>query len=271
MRLKHNKKRNTAFLFEVLSREYVKAIIKKSTAKQNIIKDLIKEHFCKPSVLNEELSLYREIIESKNLDETEATEILEEAKKRYEVLDKKNIFHKQNKLIKEMNYKLTQYVFANFVPNYKNLATIYNIFNNKTSIKEKILLEQKLIDNLTTRTESSDIEHVDNLTYKTFVKKFNEKYADLPNEQKELLTNYISSYADNSLGLKSYLNEQIGDLKSELEKHKVSVVFESEDMQEKYDQLIIKLESYRDSVIDHNMVSEVLKIQEVVRELRDVV
>ena len=271
MRLKHNKKRNTAFLFEALSREYVKAIIKKSPAKQNIIKDLIKEHFCKPSVLNEELSLYREILDFKDLNKQDATRILEEAKKRYETLDKKDIFHKQNKLIKEINYKLTQDVFANFVPNYKNLATIYNIFNNKTSIKEKMLLEEKLVENLTAKIEESGIEHVDNLTYKTFVKKFNEKYADLPNEQKELLTNYIASFADNSLELKNHLNEQIGDLKDELKKHKVDAVFESEDMQDKYNQLLNKLESYKDTEIDHNMVSEVLKIQEVVRELRDVV
>ena len=270
MRLKHNKKRNTAFLFEVLSREYVKAIIKKSLSKQNIIKDLIKEHFCKPSVLNEELSLYREIVESKNLNEEEAISILEEAKERYKTLNKKDIFHKQNVLIKEMNYRLTQDVFTNFVPNYKNLATIYNIFNNKTSIKEKMLLEQRLIENLISKKEEG-IQHVDNLTYKTFVKKFNEKYTDLPNEQKELLTNYIASFADNSLNLKNYLNEQIGDLKDELKKHKVNSAFESEDMKEKYDQLLTKLESYKDSEIDYIMVSEVLKIQEVVRELKDVV
>ena len=164
MRLKHNKKRNTAFLFETLSREYVKAIIKKSPAKQDIIRDIIKENFCKPSLLNEELSLYREILESQGLDEKEAVSILEEAKKRYDSLDKKKIFHEQNKLIKEMNYKLSQDVFTNFVPNYKNLATIYNIFNNKTSIKEKVLLEQKLIENLTSKQEGEQIKHIDNLT-----------------------------------------------------------------------------------------------------------
>ena len=257
-------------MFETLSREYVKAIIKKSPAKQDTIKDIIKEHFCKPSLLNEELSLYREILESQNLSETEASSVLEEAKKRYEFLDKKRIFHEQNKLIKEINYKLSQDVFSNFVPNYKNLATIYNIFNNKTSIKEKILLEQKLIENLTSKEEGEQIKHVDNLTYKTFVNKFNEKYADLPKKQKDLLTVYIASFADNSLELKYHLNEQIGDLKEELENQKDNTAFESDQMKEKYDELIIKLDSYKDTEIDIKMVSEVLKIQEVVKELQDV-
>tara|TARA_Y100000592_G_scaffold100491_1_gene180790 strand:- start:4355 stop:5170 length:816 start_codon:yes stop_codon:yes gene_type:complete len=270
MRLKHNKKRNTAFLFETLSREYVKAIIKKSPGKQDTIKDIIKENFCKPSVLNEELSLYREILESQGLEQDEATAVLEEAKRRYDSLNKKQIFHEQNKLIKEINYKLSQDVFTNFVPNYKNLATIYNIFNNKTSIKEKVLLEQKLIESLTSKEQGDNIKHVDNLTYKTFVNKFNEKYGDLPKEQKELLTVYIASFADNSLELKHHLNEQISDLKVSLRDQKDNSVFESDQMKEKYDELIVKLDSYKNAEIDISMVSEVLKIQEVVRELQDV-
>lgn len=59
------------------------------------------------------------------------------------------------------------------------------------------------------------MQHIDNLTYKTFVNKFNETYdKTLRAEQKELLTNYIVSFSDNGVGLKSYLNEEIGRLKN---------------------------------------------------------
>ncbi len=37
-------------------------------------------------------------------------------------------------------------VFNNFVPNYKTLATIAQIFSNKTSPKNKIILENQIID-----------------------------------------------------------------------------------------------------------------------------
>ena len=51
MRLKHNKKRNTAFVYEALIRELTKSIIKKHKNKQNVIVSIIKEHFSKGSVL----------------------------------------------------------------------------------------------------------------------------------------------------------------------------------------------------------------------------
>ena len=43
MKMKHNKKRNTAFLFEALTREYVKAVVKKNSARQRLVKKIIKE------------------------------------------------------------------------------------------------------------------------------------------------------------------------------------------------------------------------------------
>ena len=140
--------------------------------------------------------------------------MLQEAKVRYGNLDSQQIFKSQNKLIKEVNYTLTSSVFGNFVPNYKNLATVHAIFNDKTSIKEKMLLEQKIVDSLISETDEDKI-HIDNLTYKTFVESFNKKYSDLPENQKQLLTNYIASFSDNSLGLKVYMSEQVAELKEE--------------------------------------------------------
>ena len=267
MRLKHNKKRNTAFLFEALTREYVKSVIKKNNARQTLVKNIIKEHFSKGKVLNDELSVYREVLESTGLDNESATRLIAEAKSRYGSLNSQEIFKCQNKLIKEINYKLSAEVFNNFVPNYKSLATVYNIFNNKTSIKEKILLEQKVIETLTLQEDKETKDHIDNLTYKTFVKSFNNKYADLTESQKDLLTNYIASFSDNSLGLKVYLSEQVEELKSKLALFGDSDLLDNDELQKKYSDTIVKLESYKNKEIDDIMVEEVLRIQELVKEL----
>ncbi len=62
------------------------------------------------------------------------------------------------------------------------------------------------------------MKHIDNLTYKTFVNKFNKTYEKtLRKEQKDFLTNYIVSFSDNGLGLKSFLNEEISRLKKEID------------------------------------------------------
>jgi len=269
MRLKHNKKRNTAFLFEALTREYVKAVVKKNSARQTLVRKIMKQHFSKGSTLNEELAIYREVLESKNLDKETAKVLLSEAKNRYGSLQKQEVFSSQNKLIKEINYTLSSEVFSNFVPNYKNLATIYNIFNDKTSIKEKMLLEGKMLESLTVSNSEDDKKHIDNLTYRTFVESFNKKYSELPENQKQLLTNYIASFSDNSLSLKVYLNDQVSELRIKLEDLGTSAIFESEDLKTKYDGIMSKLNSYKNQEIDDTMIMEVLKIQGLVQELEN--
>ena len=58
---------------------------------------------------------------------------------------------------------------------------------------------------------------MDNLVYKTFANKFNKEYSTgLIKEQKELLAKFISSFSNNGLDLKFYLNEEIGRLKKEV-------------------------------------------------------
>ena len=53
MKFKHNKKRNTAFIFEALIKEMVKAVMDKDLQKKEMIASLIKESFNKNSVLGQ--------------------------------------------------------------------------------------------------------------------------------------------------------------------------------------------------------------------------
>ena len=63
------------------------------------------------------------------------------------------------------------------------------------------------------------MKSVDNIVYKSFVSKFNEEYSSvLPSEQKELLGKYVSSFADNGIEFKVYMNEEIGRLKERVMK-----------------------------------------------------
>ena len=49
--MKHNKKRNTAFLFESITRELTKSIIQKDKEKKNKILVVLKEFFAKDKIL----------------------------------------------------------------------------------------------------------------------------------------------------------------------------------------------------------------------------
>ena len=55
--MKHNKKRNTAFIYETLTRELTKAIVDKNSDRKETVLAIIKEGFSGDSTLAKELSL----------------------------------------------------------------------------------------------------------------------------------------------------------------------------------------------------------------------
>jgi len=103
------------------------------------------------------------------------------------------------------------------------------------------------------------------------VKKFNKEYDNnLLKEQKELLNKFISSFSDNGLELKLYLNEEVGRLKTVLKKSLLIEEFVAdEDMQKKAKDVISVLESYKDTKPDKDMVQQVVKIQGLVQEIHN--
>ena len=110
---------------------------------------------------------------------------------------------------------------------------------------------------------------VDNLVYRTFVKKFNDKYGDhLLEEQKELISKYISSFADNGMQLKIYLNEEIGRLKNKMRTSlEAKELREDSEMLEKAKKVQTILENSRERALDASFVEEVAKIQALVKEI----
>ena len=111
----------------------------------------------------------------------------------------------------------------------------------------------------------TEMKHLDNLEYKTFVNKFNNAYErTLRKEQKDLLTNYIVSFSDNGLGLKSFLNEEIGRLKSAVEQQIVEGSNTSNN--ENFKKVRVKLEKYSQTPINQQMVEEIFYIQDLIAE-----
>jgi len=269
-KLKHNKKRNTAFLFEALVKELTKASIASDTDQRVAISKVLKKHFKKSGILFQELDLYRSVNEARDTDRITAERILLEAKRMYSTLSNDDIFSAQSALVDDINKEVGDSTYANFVPNYKNLATLSQIFSDGIRMKDRVLLENKIICNMIKDNERPDqMHHISNLTYKTFTNKFNESYSDeLHEEQKDLLSKYILSFVDNGLELKTYLNEEIGRLKEEVSASKEAEEINSDDnMIQSTDKVVEMLESFAQEVVDEEQIRKILKIQDLVREV----
>lgn len=270
MKIKHNKKRNTAFVFESLMREATAAILKRDDKRKNTVLEIVKRHFKPNSELKKHFQCYKSLYENQDIDRQTSEKILREAKIAMRLIDPDGLFREQSALIGDINKDLTPAVFGNFVPNYKTLATIDQIFSDKTSPKSRVMLEGVIVDNMVKSPISENPDStIDDLTVRFFTDKFNEKYTGtLAEEQKQLLSYYITSFTDNAVGLKSFLNEEIARLKGTLERSTSDDIFTVDaEMTRKANQIVEKLDSFKKTEINDNVLLTVLKTQELVKEL----
>ena len=270
MKIKHNKKRNTAFVYEALVKEATVAILKNDSERRDRAIKIIKKHFKPGSVLRKDLDCYRSLYENQDLDRAIAEKILREVKLQKRFIDPSGLFKQQTKLIHDVNKEASPSVFGNFVPNYKSLATIMQIFSDKISPKNQVILENEIIQRMAVKSEKAgSSEQIDGLVYRTFAAKFNKKYDnELLKEQKELLTYYISSFADNALELKMFLNDEIPRLKEQLEKaKKLDDIKEDAEMFNKTQSVIERLNSFVKEDVNENVLLTIMKTQELVKEI----
>jgi hypothetical protein len=271
MKLKHNKKRNTAFLYEVLVRNLTKAILRQENDLKQKLINLTKEHFKPGTEMKKELDIYNSLSETGNLHPFIAEKMVFEAKRLHEALDREEIFAEQSKLINKVNKLITKDAFNVFIPNYKSLASIYQIFDKNVSLKTKIIMEGKVIKNLIGGEKNIEkkMPPIDNLVFKSFIKKFNSKYdKELCENQKALLNKYILSFVDNSTDLKVFLNEEIARLKKEIEETLLrEEVLVDEGLRDKISKVKDIINGYKNVDIDEQFIEQVLKIQSLVREI----
>jgi hypothetical protein len=271
-KFRHNKKRNTAFLFEALVKELTKAVVHGESNKQKTISGIIKEHFNKKTLLNQELSLYKQLYETKQFPKEIGEKLINQIKAERDKLNETEVFSEQSKLIAKINKAVGFQVYDNFVPSYKTLATISQIFNRQIETKQKILLEQELLGHITGAAPEKKLvlERTDAFTFRRFVERFNTEYNDkLLSEQKELLNRFINNTED-GVDLKVYLNEEIDRLKGELKAiFNTDLLKENSELANKVKLVNETLTKLKIQNIDEELIKRVMYIQQFVSEVKN--
>ena len=271
---KHNKKRNTAFIYEALVREVVKQSIANNKEKRNLAISLLKEFFNKNTLLYKDLQLYKSILETKDVKEKIAFKILLEAKNVKGNINKKVLFTEQSKIIKKINKQLSPEVFMNYVPTYKYLASIGMFFGDNLNPKQKVLLEEKILENMTLAKNKINIKEkksVDNLVVKSFVKRFNDTYKkSLLKEQKELINHFINSAdPERKAEFQLYVDREIERLKNVLNKNKtLTEVAKDTNIKAKFSQVLSFLETTSKQKINESFILKIAQIQELAKEIQ---
>ena len=275
-RNKHNKKRNTAFLYEALLKEVTKAIISGDKEAKRTAISILKESFAPKTILSEELELYKTLLETKEVDNLVAEKIVFQVRQARNDINEGDIVEAQNRLISRVNKELSSSVYSNFVPNYKNIATISQLFSTdegNANIKSGVLLEQKVVSSMMEGLSTPDapkMKPIDNLVFKSFVSKYNKEYSSgILNEQKELLNRYILSFSDNGVDVNIYLNEELGRLHGVLTDALTSAEIKTDaTMVESTKRVISMIDGFRKTPVDKDLIEDVLKIQNLVSEIQ---
>jgi len=228
--IKHSKYKNTGILFELLVRQATADLMSNKDPKAVKI---FKKYFT-DTELGKEYSLYNTIAGTPKLTESKAEiligTIVEQAKK----LDRVKLDKEKYNLIREIkkHYDLDDFFKAK-IDNYKIHACVFTLIESQLSKKfsdtkqivtnKLTLLEHITKESLTERKVASKVveeflkedKEVRILAYKILVEKFNEKYASLSGEQKDLLKEYINNVSDTKK-LRTYLNTKLLEVKTEL-------------------------------------------------------
>jgi len=281
MKIKHSKYKNTGILFELLVRQATADTLK-GTDSPAI--DLIKKYFVK-SELGREYKLYESVIKSKVLNEGRANVVISTILETSQKLNRTSLRKQKYNLIAEIKnqYDLDSF-FGTKIKNYKELASLYTLiegFNIKDITDTDQLVDNKvtLLEYLTKQNVIAEEVKEDVLkefqtydkdlrilTYQVLLEKFNSKYQDLSNDQKQVLKEFINA-VDSTPGLRNFYNTKIAELQKALNTEAKSITDKATQVKvQEISKLLTELDK-NDRVSNNNLV-DLLQYYELIKEIK---
>lgn len=278
MKIKHSKYKNTGILFELLTRQITSDTI---SGGNNKALSILKKYFNTQSELLKEYKIYNTLSTKLYKEENKATILIDTLLEAHSRLNRSLLRCEKYNLIKELKstYDLNDFFKAK-ITDYKTMATIYNLIENKTAaplsiVNSKVDLIEHLTRSPKTTKKNVVIENYNNedkdtrlLTQKILLEKFNEKYSGLGENQKVLLQEYVNAVS-NSPALKTYINSEIKEVKKQLTQYSNKVTDEVVKIKINEAKNMIKPLCKKASVHDDN-VSNLLNYYELVNELKSI-
>ena len=278
MKIKHSKYKNTGILFELLTRQITSDTI---SGGNNKALSILKKYFNSKSELLKEYKIYNALSTKSYSDENKATILVNTLVEAHTKLNRSQLRREKYNLIKELKstYDLNDFFKAK-ITNYKTMASIYNLTENKDAtplsiVDSKVQLiehitkpSEKVKKNVVMETYNHEDKNTRLLTQKILLEKFNDKYKGLGENQKILLQEYVNSVS-NSPSLKTYINSEIKEVKKQLTQYANTVTDQVVKIKINEAQNLIKPLCKKSSVHDDN-VSNLLNYYELVNELKSI-
>jgi len=274
-KIKHSKFKNTAMLFELLTRQITSDII---SSNESIAIQILKKYFNRHTELIKEYKLYKTLCDERLKSENKAGMLIDAALRARRGLNKKKLSEEKYQLIKTIkeNFDIDAF-FQTKVQNYKLLASIYQVFENNEFdnpiefTKYRITILENITSNNKEKLISDDLSIVNEpkeirlLAYSYLVEKFNKKYGDLSESQKVLLREYMGNVS-NTNNLKSLLQTEAICIKKIFAKNINKVKDKS--LKIKLTEVINLLDEYKTiKKVEENHISALLRYYSLIDDL----
>ena len=283
-KIKHSKIKNTGILFELLTRQITADVLAgKSTKSVGILKKFFNEN----TELGKELELYKLLSEKNYNSEVKANDLLNVVIKQRQKLSNSDLRREKYNLISSIkeNYNVTDF-FNGRIPNYRLLASIYNIFQSETTdekfkadhlvnskftvlehITHKKIDDEKIKQKVIAEYSKQD-KDLRLLAYEILVDKFNKKYKSLDESQKRLLKNYINNIS-NTNSLREYVDKEVTRINTILTKELPKV--DDKITSIKLSEAINQIENLtKGKIVNEKQVLALMRYYELIKEIRNV-
>jgi hypothetical protein len=283
-KLKHSKIKNTGILFELLTRQITADVLAgKSTKSVGILK----KYFNENTELGKELELYKLLSEKNYTSEVKANDLLNVVIKQRQKLSNSNLRREKYNLISSIkeNYNVNDF-FNGRIPNYRLLASIYNVFQSETTdekfkadhivnsrftVLEHIThkkVDEKQFKEKVLKEYSKEDKDLRLLAYQILVDKFNSKYKALDESQRKLLKNYINNIS-NTNSLREYVDTEVVKIKKELETQLPKVNDKITNI--KLTEAINQVENLtKGKIVNEKQVLTLMRYYELIKEIKNV-
>jgi len=283
-KLKHSKIKNTGILFELLTRQITADVLANKSTKSVSI---VKKYFNENTELGKEFELYKILSEKHYQSESRANHLLEAVIKSRQKLSNSRLRREKYNLIKEIkeNYNVTDF-FNGRIPNYRILASISNVFQVETSdteykpddtVNSKFTVLEHITSKKVTSKEvkekvlneySKSDKDLRLLAYEILVDKFNSKYKNLNESQRNLLKNYINNVS-NTNSLRDFVDVEVVTMKKELTTHLPQV--NDKITKIKLTEAINQIENLtKGKVVNEKQVLTLMRYYELIKEIKNV-
>lgn len=261
MKFRHNKKRNTGLIYELLIRNLSVGFLEDNSSTVDSTLSLIRKHFSPNSCLSEEVNLFSILLNNDVNNKRVANKIFGEVSKYASKLDWKKLEREKTHLAKDIRENLSSDFYNMAVPKYKLYASVQQLLNLYKGIDssinsniKKIKLEESLIEHLiTNKPKKEELQEaqqkLDQLTLRLFIEGYNEKYKDIfTTRQSKLIKRMVE---DNDENFFTYLDTFVEGLDKEIKTSVDSKIIKENDMlRVKYNKITEKWNKDKVSIIE---------------------